>query len=198
MADEIHAGSGDRAASASGNLPGISVMGGSLLMLGSGRFAGGGPCGRRRRSSPAAGGPSQGIVLACRRPRMASACWLASSWDRRSNAKLMDCRSWRRNSGLMCCPNRAGSPAAGRPAPALFRRRARGGERGDPGSGRPGGGVPVPVRHRHVPGRLGADLGVLHRQPGPPLDVGAERGAEFGVVGQPGLGGLLQQRHPTP
>ena len=102
-------------------------------MLGSGRFAGGGPCGRRHRSSPAAGGPSQGIVLACRRPRMASACWLASSWDRRSNAKLMDCRSWRRNSGLMCCPNRAGSPAVGRTAPALFRRRARAGRARRPG-----------------------------------------------------------------
>jgi hypothetical protein len=47
--------------------------------------------------------------------------------------------------------------------------------------------VPVPAGHRHVRGRPGSGLGVLNRQPGAPLDVGGERGAEFCVVRQPGV-----------
>ena len=57
---------------------------------------------------------------------------------------------------------------------------------------------PPPARHRHVLGRAGARLGVLDRDARAPLDVGDERRAELGVVGQPGLvGGLEQQLHPA-
>ena len=44
--------------------------------------------------------PSQGIVPATRRARMASACSLTSSYDQRSNANSIDWRSRSRNSGL--------------------------------------------------------------------------------------------------
>src|SRR5262249_27895927 len=46
--------------------------------------------------------PSQGIEPSRRRARISAARELTSSNDHRSNAKLMDCLSLCRNSGLMC------------------------------------------------------------------------------------------------
>ena len=77
--------------------------------------------------------PSQGMVPACSRPSMVAARWLTSACDHKSKAKLVDCRSRRRNSGLMCCPKRASPPHGPcRPAarlaprqPARLRSRGR-------------------------------------------------------------------------
>src|SRR3954470_21396870 len=74
-------------------------------------------------------------------------------------------------------------PASRRDLSALRHRIARRsadnfGERGELGLvGRRD--APAPVRHRRLLRDLGAGLGVVQRQPRPPLDVADERGAEL-------------------
>src|SRR6187401_1303783 len=67
---------------------------------------------RSKRSTCALGhAPSQGIVPALRRSRMASACSLTSSADQRSKANSIDLRSRSRNNGLTSISKLTGAVA---------------------------------------------------------------------------------------
>lgn len=98
-----------------------------------------------------------------------------------------------RNNGLICAAKLTAAPAAGSSIAASS-------DRGASAEIRLPGGPAGPQSQRgtgHISRRTGAGLGVLHRDPRAPLDVGGKSGPKFGVGRQPGfIGGLAEQAHP--
>src|ERR1019366_4382029 len=121
----------------------------------------------------------------------------------------MDWRSCSRNSGLMCASKLTVWPGPGAAGGgwssvlAWAGGLAWAGVLGWGGGAGPGGGfggragrAPVPAGQRAT--RFGAVRGLRRRDPGAPVQVGGEGGAELGVGGQAGLvGGQAGQRDPA-